>query len=838
MKIIVLFISLLFLFGINAQVTTMEWVKQSGGNDHDYGLAIQADANGNAYTTGYFNDTVDFDPNLGVTELISNGSRDVFVQKLDPNGNLVWVNQFGGPSTDEGSEIKVDEFGNVYTLGVFHGTVDFDPGADSTFLTSSSGPDIFLQKLSPNGDFIWAKRIGGWGFDYGEDFVIDNQGNILIGGSFKTDIDVDPGPNVVSLISTGQYDGFIMKLDSNGDYIWGKHFGGLDDDKCHNVAVDTSGNVIFTGIFENTGDFDPGIGVTTLNSTGSDDIFMVKLDSLGDFVWAQNMGGPSAEYPQGVLTDSTGNIFTATTFIGTGDFDPGPGTSTLTADGYTDLVFHKFDPNGDLIWLKHMGGDEDEFLFGIDIDDNYNIYATGQFDGTTNMNPTGTSAYISSSGNTDIFVLKLNSNGDLIWIKDFGGTSYDRPQAISVDINTNVYTTGNFRGGGDFDPGPGVANLQATPANYNDIFVHKLYQCQSEYHTDVQTACESFTWIDGNTYTSSNNVATHTLTNVLGCDSIINLDLTINSPNVGIDVQSACNSFTWTDGITYTSSNNTAVDTFVNVLGCDSIVTLNLTINSNTGTDVQSACNSFTWVDGVTYNSSNNSATWIETNTAGCDSVVTLDLTIHAPSYGTDVQTACESITWIDGVTYTADTDIPTWTTTNVHGCDSIVSLNFSIISIDTSVAFTDEITLEANVSGASYHWLDCTNGSLAIIGANSQSFTANSNGQYAVEITQNGCTDTSSCYTISTVSISDYLSLENLKFYPNPTSGKIKVELDKTYSDLSFTIKNAIGQTISLSKMDQGSHVELEINGEAGVYFIEIASNQDQPVILKLIKQ
>ena len=155
--------------------------------------------------------------------------------------------------------------------------------------------------------------------------------------------------------------------------------------------------------------------------------------------------------------------------------------------------------------------------------------------------------------------------------------------------------------------------------------------------TDVQTACDSFTWIDGNTYTASNNTATDTLVNAAGCDSVVTLDLTILNSTSGVDTHTACDSFTWIDGNTYTASNNTATDTLVHAMGCDSVVTLDLTINySSTGTDVQTACGSFTWIDGNTYTASNNTATDTLVNALGCDSVVTLNLTINYSSTGTD----------------------------------------------------------------------------------------------------------------------------------------------------------------------------------------------------------
>ncbi|MCC6251893.1 MAG: gliding motility-associated C-terminal domain-containing protein, partial [Bacteroidia bacterium] len=239
--------------------------------------------------------------------------------------------------------------------------------------------------------------------------------------------------------------------------------------------------------------------------------------------------------------------------------------------------------------------------------------------------------------------------------------------------------------------------------------------------TDVQTACGSYTWIDGVTYTASNNTATYTYVggSVAGCDSIVTLDLTINNFVTGTDVQTACGSYTWIDGVTYTASNNTATYTYVggSAAGCDSIVTLDLTINNFvTGTDVQTACGSYTWIDGVTYTASNNTATYtyVGGSAAGCDSIVTLDLTINYAVTGIDVQTACGSYTWIDGVTYTASTNTPTFTIANgaANGCDSIVTLDLTVsntvygIDVQTAVGsytWIDGITYTASTNTPTY---------------------------------------------------------------------------------------------------------------------------------------
>ena len=223
---------------------------------------------------------------------------------------------------------------------------------------------------------------------------------------------------------------------------------------------------------------------------------------------------------------------------------------------------------------------------------------------------------------------------------------------------------------------------------------------------DEQTACDSYTWIDGETYTASTNEPTFTLTNAAGCDSVVTLHLTINRSNTGIDEQTACDSYTWIDGVTYTASTNEPTFTLTNVAGCDSVVTLHLTINhSNTSIDEQTACDSYTWIDGITYTASTNEPTFTLTNVAGCDSVVTLHLTINRSNTGIDEQTACDSYTWIDGETYTASTNEPTFTLTNAAGCDSVVTLHLTMVcppTVQTDAATgitTTGVTLNGNVT-------------------------------------------------------------------------------------------------------------------------------------------
>ena len=367
-----------------------------------------------------------------------------------------------------------------------------------------------------------------------------------------------------------------------------------------------------------------------------------------------------------------------------------------------------------------------------------------------------------------------------------------------------------------------------TVQNANDATIHL---------TDVQTACSSYTWIDNNTYTASNNTATYNSTSPAGCPIVEQLDLTINYPTTGTDVVTVCESYTWIDNNTYTASNNTATHTISGgaANGCDSTVTLNLTIhNSTAGTDVISACESYTWIDNNTYTASNNSATYTITGgtATGCDSIVTLDLTIHNSTSGTDIITACDSYLWIDNNTYTASNNTATYTIVGgaANGCDSIVQLDLTIETIDLSVTNTG-LTITANETGASYQWVDCDNGNAPIAGATNQSFTATANGNYAVMITKGSCSEVSNCTLINSVGLSD-LSEETFRIYPNPNDGQFNVSFSSSPYDQTIMIHNALGEKILEQKAGDKT-IQFQLNLDAGYYYVSVG-NTRLPFVIK----
>jgi hypothetical protein len=224
-----------------------------------------------------------------------------------------------------------------------------------------------------------------------------------------------------------------------------------------------------------------------------------------------------------------------------------------------------------------------------------------------------------------------------------------------------------------------VTNAQNAPiVGRRDVGAAEL---TTTYATDTQVACGPYTWIDGITYTANNSTAIHTLVNSIGFDSIVTLNLTIHPTYAIAQSQTICQGESYTLGSQTLTANGLYSEVFSSVQGCDSIINLTLTVNPNSSSTQQvQACGSYQWIDGNTYASSNSTATFTLPNAAGCDSVVTLDLTILNATAGTDVRTECDSYQWIDGITYTSSNSTATFTLLNAAGCDSVVTLALTVL--------------------------------------------------------------------------------------------------------------------------------------------------------------
>ncbi|HEX8517637.1 MAG TPA: SBBP repeat-containing protein [Bacteroidia bacterium] len=380
------------------------WAKSIGGEFGDQGKAIASDPSGNIYITGYFQDTVDFDPGSGIHNLISKGDTDIFICKLDSAGNLLWAKSIGSTGNDHGRSLAVDAPGNVYITGNFNNTADFDTGNGTFELTSSGDSDIFITKLNASGDLDWAKQIGGGAADISESLARDNSGNVFITGRFQGITDFNPDAAAYNLTSAGDTDIFICKLDSLGDFLWAKSIGSNGSDGSNSVAVDQNGNAYTTGFFSGTVDFDPGTGI--YNLVGSGQSFISKLNPSGDFVWANQFSGIGDHFvtqSYSLAIDLSGNVY-----LCGASFKPAQIGISAADD---DLLIRQYDPLGMLVWEQGFPGTGNSIGNSIAVDQTGKIYITGYYSNSTDFDPQPATYNLSSAGNADLFILKLNTIG-------------------------------------------------------------------------------------------------------------------------------------------------------------------------------------------------------------------------------------------------------------------------------------------------------------------------------------------------------------------------------------------------------------------------------------------
>ncbi|MES2132922.1 MAG: SBBP repeat-containing protein [Bacteroidota bacterium] len=336
---------------------------------------------------------------------------------------------------------------------------------------------LFLAIISnAQPSFQWVKQMGGTGDDAGNAIAIDASGNAYTTGSFKGISDFDPGAGTYTLSSNGvMADIFVSKLDASGNFLWAKSFGSIPaDEEGNGIAVDASGNVYVTGTFNGTVDFDPGPASYTLTSSPSSSGFVLKLDGSGNFAWAKKIGGATGSVnPYALAIDASANVYTTGYFTGTADLDPGAATYTVANAGSTDVYVSKLDASGNFVWGKVMGGPDIDVAYAITADASGNVYTTGNFQTTGDFDPGVATYTIAAGGNADIFISKLDVNGNFTWAKSMMGSTGNNSggRAIKLDASNNVYTGGFFGGTVDFNPGAATYTLNAAGSNG---FISKL----------------------------------------------------------------------------------------------------------------------------------------------------------------------------------------------------------------------------------------------------------------------------------------------------------------------------------------------------------------------------
>ncbi len=371
-----------------------------------YATDVDVDFSENILVSGEYTGTVDLDPGASTTNASSAGDSDIFVAKLDSNGNHLWSASFGGLASDSAQAIASDSLGNVYVAGTVQSpSVDFDPGPGSV---NSSGAGIFVLKLDSAGNFVWMRHIssasGG-----ATDLLIDSNGDMVVAGGFEDSADFDPGAGVTTLTSVGNgSDPFLLKMDAAGAFLWAKSFGGSSNDRVVDLVETGAGNLLLAGEFNLTVDFDPGLGTETRVAVG-DDGYVLKLGSDGSFGWVYTLGSNENDNAWALDTDSEGNVMVTGDFSATVDFDPGPASHAMVASSASDGYILQLDPNGDFLAVRPIRGPGYETPLQLRIDSTDRVHLAGRLYDSADLDPGPAVTIFSSTHNGDgAYVLALD----------------------------------------------------------------------------------------------------------------------------------------------------------------------------------------------------------------------------------------------------------------------------------------------------------------------------------------------------------------------------------------------------------------------------------------------
>ncbi|WP_118949883.1 T9SS type A sorting domain-containing protein [Taibaiella helva] len=735
------------VFSLNAEV-----------NKHH---AMAVDSQGNVYTTGAFWGTVDFDPGPGVVDLTSGATiSSIYITKLNAQGSLVWARCMPvSAGNGSASAITIDKKGSVYITGKLEeaSTIDYDPGPATLTGSTTNNNSLFVAKLNSSGNLVWAKQMNGATgglsvniLNESKSVVVDNDENVYFGGQFNGGIDLDPGPGTanytIANVCTNCMSVFVAKLTPMGDFVWGGEMVCDAEAGLENMAVDAQANIYMTGNFFGTIDLDPTPGVYGVVSgvTG----YIVKLNTHGAFQWARGLQGTGRLWCHGIAADVTGNVFLTGGFYGTVDFNPEEGPANV-----------------------------------------YNL---------TSLNPYSSTG-IPYYGAFDGYVLKLNTNGGFVWVKQYGAIlsgSYinaeldnGRGFSIATDRAGAVYTAGAFIETADFDPGAGVSALTAGAGKVNTYLQKLDAEGNFEWVKNLDNQYQTSTGFDimpltvdvdasGNVYTSG------TFKNTVDFD-----------PDAGI----------------YNLTAATPASHFILKLASSCALTSSVKRDS--------ACGPYTFNGEVYTASGSYSQPYI--GSLGCDSMAILHLVIEGDSIRR-VDTGCKQFV-LNSQTYT-ESGIYTQTYTNAAGCDSVLVLDLLINAPDTAVTLAGRTLSARSTEGDYYRWIDCNDNS-PVPGATTRQFSPVEDGSYALVITLGGCSDTSACYTIGTSTTIRTVSGNRVKLYPNPVKDMLFIEAAQVLDHASLRLIDIMGKTVLLQQPLQGRSFRVSTaNLPPGIYFVELA--------------
>lgn len=438
----------------NNQATVDElqktWALSGGGFSGEKGQSIAVDGAGNTYVAGEFGN---LSATFGDTTLDCENHHAIFLTKISPSGHFLWSTSIQGQNDGYSVGIAVDKHGNVFISGEFEGKTKFG----DKILSPIGASDMFVAKVSPDGQFQWVAAAGGSDIVHGRSIAVDSDGDAYVIGKFNGSATF--GAYSIASIDKSD-DVFVAKINADGEFIWATSAGGEWDDWGNHITVGPNGTVFITGNFEK----DAAFGTTHLSNPGIyNDIFIAALSPAGQFLWAKSAGGPRDDWAMGIAVDAKENVYVTGDFEGQATFGP-----TLISSDCFGMFVTKLSADGRFLWtISGNGGSASGKAIAVDT--NGNAYVIGDLYDDITFG----SINLKRKGESDVVVVKVTPNGQFQWATSAGGAkgaTFTNAGDIVIDEHGHAFVTGDFR-----DPTT-FGEVQLTPAQYHewDAFIWKL----------------------------------------------------------------------------------------------------------------------------------------------------------------------------------------------------------------------------------------------------------------------------------------------------------------------------------------------------------------------------
>lgn len=796
----------------------------------------------------------DFDPGVGVHSVYGKG----FVAKYTKDGNyinMLDINQYSSSGSEVGA-VTFDNNNNMIIAGGFNSNTDFDLGSGVNTLTAPFNETYtFLASYDENFNLRWVKKFnnGSSGLYRQSSLITDDFGNIYYAGVSTGKIDfTGAGANSGVWVSTF-YGGFLVKYNSNGTVL--KKFPYyVNGSYIHtSLDVDVNNNIFLSGKSYSGAPVTVGGGTLPMANGGS---FIIKYTNNAVKQWAFEIADENASAGYiGVKTDDFGNFFLIGHGFNAAPFDVDPTSSVFTINTLNTYIakygqscspintaislaganasvigggyyYLKKCSNGELVESGFSNSfqpcETDDYYVVIQMGDCLDSTSCFNYVSNSSVTINTTSAVICQSDSVQL-VLNVTGvcNPTYQWLVN-GIVQNGEDSLIYYHIGVNTIDT--------------VQGLAIYNNEADTLYAQEAIIINNSSTSSInEVSCTNYVTPSGIIYYNS-GIYYDTIPSSLGCDSIIEINLTINNTTSTI-IETSCGNFIAPSGIIYNSS-GIYNDTIPNGLGCDSIIEINLTINnSSTNSIFETSCTNFISPSGIVYNSS---GIYYDTipNSLGCDSIIEMNLTINHATTSTITEMSCGPYTAPSGSIFNSS-GIFNDTIPNAEMCDSIITINLTVTNIDTGVAHsTGSLTITSTSATGIYQWLDCNDNFSEIVGETGQSYTSLVNGSYAVVVTDNMCTDTSVCTIINTVGLAIIDDNSGFVVYPNPSTGTYFVELDKFADIINVSIYDLLGRKIKEDIILNNDNFEVEISGEPGVYHLYIEIDGSEIQFIPLIKE